>query len=159
MTIEIYDATVDDIATIQELAQTVLLAEHSADKTAVLLKRLYSDTALQQAINNENTTILLAYEGDTLAGYCRYGAPLLDDCEDARSIHQWLIHPAHDMAAIGDDFIAIMEDELDEEACTQRIIVYVPATDRPRLRFFLGNGFMHILVEDTEHEWYLEKEL
>lgn len=158
MSITIYDARPEDIPAIQALVQAVYAARHGAEAAAALRQRRYDDETLRRAIANSATRILLAYDDEAqLAGYCRYGAPLLDDCEDALAIHELVVHPDRAIAAVAAGFIDIMEDELDETACTQRLIAYAPPDDKARLVFFFSSGFMHIQVEDTADEWYFEK--
>lgn len=159
MALVIRDATTKDIAAIQQLATAAYISEQGEARAGSLLKRVYAEDTLRRAIENEGTAMLLALDADGCIGYCRYGSPLLDDCEDTKSIHVLLVHPDYDVQMVGEALLAEVEATLDEEACTQRLISYVPATDKTKLHFYLKAGFVHEMVEDTPHEWYMEKEL
>lgn len=154
--IDIYDAIEDDIAEIHEL-----ILKAVPENQHRLMKRLYSENALKQALSSDNRYLIIAIVDDVIVGVCQYGIPIMDDCdcEDLRSIHAIFVHPDADFTEIASALIYDIEESINEEAGVQRLSLFVAADDLSRIKFYASLGFVHDQVEDSESEWYMEKDL
>lgn len=154
--IDIYDANEDDIREIRDLIATVL-----GDKQPRLMKRLYSADALQQTLTSDNRYLIIAIVDDKIVGVCQYGIPMMDecDCEDLRAVHAMFVHPDAMFKEIASALIYDVEETINEDAGVQRLSIFVPESDLSLIKFYASLGFVHDQVEDSESEWYMEKDL
>ena len=157
--ITIRPAESNDIEAIRTIAKLNLKASIDDAQLERLMDRVYSHESLQRAVESTSSMMFVAQIEDTVVGVCNFGAPLLDECEDIREIHRLFVHPDYTRQGVGTEFIYAIEDEIDIEACTQAIIVYVAPSDTPRLNFYLVNEFNHEATEDKDGMWYMEKPL
>lgn len=156
MMLSVRHATETDIAAIRELAKVVYPTLYEAAQAKRLLKRLYSEDALERALANPATSYLMAHEADDLRGLCVYGSALDEECADLKEIFRLLVHPDGDHESIGAALLDALDLELDDESCDARISVYVDPAQRNWLDFYIGWGFHHEMVEDKDGLWYLE---
>lgn len=157
--ITIRTAEVTDIEAIRIIAELNLKANTDEAQLERLMNRVYSHESLERAVESTSSMMIVAVTNNQVIGICNFGAPILDECEDIREIHRLFVHPDYTRQGVGTEFIYSIEDEIDIEACTQAIIVYVDPVDRPRLNFYLVNDFNHEATEDKDGMWYMEKPL
>jgi len=156
MMIDIYDAVPDDIPDIHKLIQQVLPKNQGR-----VLNRLYSEVALQQKLESENTHLIIAVVDDVIIGVCQYGIPIMDDCdcEDLRAIHALFVASDNNHDDVASALIYDVEESINTQAGVQRLSVFVDADNMPLIKFYAGLGFYHDQVEDSDNEWYMEKDL
>ncbi len=157
--INVRPAVEQDIAGIQQLAQTVLVAQYDADRAQRLLQRVYSTGSLTRTLHSEGVSLLVAESGAEIVGVCKYGSPLMDDCEDRKEIHRLFVHPEYMTSGIDSQFLSAIEADLRDEVDVQRISVYIQPDNEAAYDFYVENGFHHEMVEDKDGEWYMEKTL
>ncbi|MEM9952651.1 MAG: GNAT family N-acetyltransferase [Chloroflexota bacterium] len=153
--IDIYDALEEDIPEIQQLIHQCLPSKSN------VVKRLYSEDALKQTLASDNRHLIIAIIDDVIIGVCQYGIPIMDDCdcEDLRAIHAIFVHPDTDFEAVASALIYDVEETINTDANIQRLSLFVEATNLSQIKFYASLGFIHDQVEDSEHEWYMEKDL
>lgn len=153
--IDIYDAIEEDIPEIQQLIHQCLSSKSN------VVKRLYSEDALRQTLASDNRHLIIAIIDDVIIGVCQYGIPIMDDCdcEDLRAIHAIFVHPDADFEAVASALIYDVEETINADANVQRLSLFVKATNLSQIKFYASLGFIHDQVEDSEHEWYMEKDL
>lgn len=161
MTVDIYDAVVDDIPEIRGLIEAVLNARHDADAVKQLMTGVYSVGAFQKTLDSENRHLIVAIVDDVIVGVCQYGIPIMDDCdcEDLRSIQILFIHPDTKHDDIASALVYDVEETIDGEAGVQRLSVFVNPGMMSLIKFYAGLDFVHDQVEDIDGEWYMEKDL
>lgn len=161
MTVDIYDAEADDIPEIYDLVKTTLKALHDSDTIQRLMKNIYSVEALHKALESDNRHLIVAIVDDAIVGVCQYGIPVMDDCdcEDLRAIHFLFVHPTAGHDTIASALIYDVEESIDEDAGVQRLSIFVDAKQVPLIKFYAGLDFVHDQVEDSDSEWYMEKDL
>ncbi len=164
MTVDIYDAELDDIPEILALIQQVLIqqnGEHNEQAVQHAMKQLYTQEALEKTLASDNRHLIVAIIDDTIAGVCQYGIPIMDDCdcEDLRAIHSLFVHPDFEHNEIASALIYDVEESINEDAGVQRLSVFVDEKAMPLIKFYASLGFYHDQVEDSETEWYMEKDL
>ena len=161
MTVDIYDAEIDDIPEIIALIEQVLTQQTDADYTQRIIKSLYTKEAFEKTLNSDNRHLIVAIVNDTIAGVCQYGIPIMDDCdcEDLRSIHNLFVHPTFEHDEIASALIYDVEESINVDAGVQRLSVFVSEKAMPLIKFYASLGFYHDQVEDSETEWYMEKDL
>lgn len=161
MTVDIYDAEIDDIPEIIALIEQVLTQQTGKDYTQRIIKSLYTKEAFEKTLNSDNRHLIVAIVNDTIAGVCQYGIPIMDDCdcEDLRSIHNLFVHPTFEHDEIASALIYDVEESINVDAGVQRLSVFVDEKAMPLIKFYASLGFYHDQVEDSETEWYMEKDL
>jgi ribosomal protein S18 acetylase RimI-like enzyme len=157
--INVRPAVKADIPGIRQLAQTVLTAQHSTDRAQRLLERIYSTDSLTRTLQSDGVVLLVAESGTEIVGVCKYGSPLMDDCEDRKEIHRLFVHPDYTDSGIERQFLSAIEADLRDEVDVQRISVYIQPDNEAMYDFYVDNGFHHEMVEDKDGEWYMEKTL
>ena len=160
MTVDIYDAEVQDIPEIIALIKQVL-SNNKAESIERTMKRLYTQSAFEKARASDNRHIIIAIIDDTIAGVCQYGIPIMDDCdcEDLRTIHSLFVHPDYEHNDIASALIYDVEETINTDAGVQRLSVFVDENNMPLIKFYASLDFIHDQVEDSETEWYMEKDL
>lgn len=161
MTVDIYDAVVDDISEICELIETVLRLRHNADEVKRQMKHVYSAESFKKTLASDNRHLIVAIIDDAIVGMCQYGIPLMDDCdcEDLRSIQSLFVHPDADHDSIASALIYDVEESVDAVAGVQRLSVFVNSGWMTHIKFYASLDFIHDQVEDIDGEWYMEKDL
>lgn len=159
MTLITRPAAVQDIPGIQALASAVLHQQHPPETAERMLARLYFTESLERALANNGVALLVALDGARIAGYCKYGSPLFDDCLDRKEIHALLAEAGSETGRIADGLLAEAEARLAAEPLVQRLSVYVEPANEFWLTIYGERGYQHKPAEDTEGMWYLEKAL
>lgn len=161
MTVDIYDAEIEDIPEIIALIQQVFRQQTDDNLAQKTMKQLYSQEAFEKTLASDNRHLIVAIIDDTLAGVCQYGIPIMDDCdcEDLRAIHSLFVHPNFEHNEIASALIYDVEESINEDAGVQRLSVFVDEKAIPLIKFYASLGFYHDQVEDSETEWYMEKDL
>lgn len=164
MTITVQPATTADIEAIQALAEVIYTQQMpDTDQRARFLTRIYAPESLKRLLHADGSTVLVARAPDAnherLVGLCSYGSPLLDECEDMKSIHRLLVHPDWDLHQVGEAFMIAIEEAFDDDSAIWRISVYVPEDNMTLIRFYAAMGFHHEMPEDKDGEWYMEYHL
>lgn len=161
ISIDIYDAQIEDIPEIRTLIEATLQNRHSADEVKRLMKRVYSAESFQKTLASENRHLIVAIIEESIVGLCQYGIPLMDDCdcEDLRSIQTLFVHPDADHDNIASALVYDVEESVDEVAGVQRLSIFVNSEWMTLIKFYARLGFIHDQVEDVDGEWYMEKDL
>ena len=155
--INVRPANANDIPAIQSVAQAVLSAQHSADRAQRLMQRVYATDSLTRTLKSDGVTLLVAESGSEIIGVCKYGSPLMDECEDRKEIHRLFVHPAYDTYQIAHQFLQAIEADLRDTVDVQRVSIYIQPDDDAAYEFYTEQGFHHEMVEDKDGEWYMEK--
>lgn len=159
MNIVVREATANDMEQIQKFAKRIYEKRYPPQQAGRMLARLYTNEALSRSLQSAVTTIVLAFDEETLVGMCRYSSPMLDECEDIKEILRLDVHPDYEFDDVADELLIAIEDALDIEACVARMMLYVDPAERDKLTFYLDWGFYHEAVEDKDGLWYLEYDL
>ena len=161
MTVDIYDAVVEDISEIRTLIKASLSTNHEKSRVEHMMKTLYTEASFQKTLESDNRYLIVAIIDDAIAGVCQYGIPIMDDCdcEDLRSIQFLFVHPDYDHDEIASALVYDVEESINEEAGVQRLSVFVNPKFMNLVKFYAGLDFYHDQVEDVDGEWYMEKDL
>lgn len=164
MTVNIYDAEIDDIPEIIRLIEQALIQQKGENNEKLVrnaMKRLYTQVAMEKTLASDNRHLIVAIIDDTITGVCQYGIPIMDDCdcEDLRAIHNLFVHPDFEHDKIASALIYDVEESINGQAGVQRLSVFVDAKAMWLIKFYASLDFYHDQVEDSENEWYMEKDI
>lgn len=161
-TIRITNAASSDVPVIQYVLHSSWSSVYKdifgEERASRYLKRSFSMEALTRAVTNSGAMYLVALYDGTIRGICHYGAPLLDDCEDRKSLYSLYVHPGYWQKGIGTALLAAMAKDLRSQRVTD-VFAYVDPRNELACQFFKKRGFAHLPDDDRDGELYLRKVL